>query len=918
MKFLLYIFLSFVITTSGQSLKHPNIWTSQAERLTVLDKINTDINKKWSGKLYDDLHNTIDSLVNNHESDPSSYLLTLPELDKTQNSRSAHSTALYNAVQAGFLFFLDQDEKYAQFAGDILSHYTTRISQESGALWFSKTGRWIECRDLYPKIGMTYDFIAPFILNDTNTIYNQSTGQRELFNSIKAQATFKKLADEVLYKGNVGSNHPVLEAAGGLFNILVLEDDIQRANYFNLFMNGVEGTQDGFHDIMQTFKDNHFLWPESASYGKETHEVCLHLLEVIDRYDPSLNMVNSHRKALKGAFLYEDWKYPNLNAMVRFGDSRRTKHAHFENLYLKVLAISNRAGLNTYKNLAIDYLQGVYNNEQKFIPTIANEALEWDNPTMLFWGIDIDFENNSSKVDYHTSAIYPHAGVGVLRNYVEVDNETYGLMGFIGGGHYVHSHLTGIEMELYGAGMVMGAGSGDPKASSTRGTEGYMNYDRIYAGHNTVVVNGDSKGKHEGMAWKWDNAVYQNTSIISAIEPAANMDHTTSSLAEFPVSNHFSFVTIDLNDGVNDALQQRTFAIVRTSPTTGYYLDIFRSKSKSVNTFHDYIYHNYGESLSLTSDGLNIKNGISSTNQTRYSSDLTIVKAKTTSDTNHISFPGWQYFEKLNTSDQTSKAITGTFNVDKINAKMHFKIPAGNDRDYTACIGPPILETESDYKAEQSDPSKNDSAQVLLIRQYGEAWEKPFIVAFEPSKTNVTIKLIENLTTNNKVVGVKITSVVNGNVITDYLINHDDNSQTYMLESEKIEFTGRFGIIRDYKGIENRDSLIELYIGEGSYLKFGHNELVPHTSETSAYKVINDIPTSRRVFNQSLIDFYPNPANTAITFNTIVKSISIYNSQGEVVLKGKKLRFIGIDALSVGNYIVVINDNIHKKLLVIK
>ena len=457
---------------------------------------------------------------------------------------------------------------------------------------------------------MTYDLIAPFILNDTNTIYNQSTDQRELFDYIKAQATFKKLADEVLYKGNIGSNHPVLE------------DDIQRANYFNLFMNGDKETQDGFHDIMQTIKDNHFLWPESASYGKEAHEVCLRLLEVVDRYAPSLNMINSHRKALKGAFLYEDWKYPNLNAMVRFGDSRRTKHAHFENLYLKVLAISNRAGLDTYKNLAIDYLQGVYNNEQNFVPTIANETLEWDNPTMLFWGIDLDFENNSSKVDYHTSAIYPHAGVGVLRNYVEVDNETYGLMGFIGGGHYVHSHLTEIEMELYGA------GSGDPKASSTRGTEGYMNYDRVYAGHNTVIISGDSKGKHEGMAWKWDNAVYQNTSIISAIEPAANMDHTTSSLAEFPVSNNFSLVTIDLNDEVNDTLQQRTFAIVRTSQTTGYYLDIFRSKSNSVNTFHDYIYHNYGESLNLTSDGLNITNGISSTNQARYSSDLTIVKAK--------------------------------------------------------------------------------------------------------------------------------------------------------------------------------------------------------------------------------------------------------------------------------------------------
>ena len=67
-------------------------------------------------------------------------------------------------------------------------------------------------------------------------------------------------------------------------------------------------------------------------------------------------------------------------------------------------------------------------------------------------------------VEYHRSAKFPHAGVGVLRNYETPDIETFGLMGYIGGAHYVHSHLTGIEMELYGSGMVMGAGSGDPKA----------------------------------------------------------------------------------------------------------------------------------------------------------------------------------------------------------------------------------------------------------------------------------------------------------------------------------------------------------------------------------------------------------------------------------------------------------------------
>mgnify|MGYP006094032675 CR=1 FL=1 len=90
---------------------------------------------------------------------------------------------------------------------------------------------------------------------------------------------------------------------------------------------------------------------------------------------------------------------------------------------------------------------------------------------------------------------------------------------------------------------------------------------------------------------------------------------------------------------------------------------------------------------------------------------------------------------------------------------MHFKIPKGT---YTKRLGPPILETKSDYLAEQTDSSKNDSAQILVIRQSGKAWERPIIIAFEPSKSSATIQSIENLTTENSIVGSKVVSVING------------------------------------------------------------------------------------------------------------------------------------------------------------
>ena len=918
MRTLLYILLLNNILCFGQSLTHPHIWTSPAEKTDVWNKINNDTGLKWSGKLYNDLHNAVDDLVAVHKTSPQTYLSQLPDLNKIDNSRNDHSDALYNAVQAGILYFLDEDEDYAQFSADILSYYTPKIAEQTGNLYFSKTGHWIESRDLYPKVGMIYDFIQPFLKNGGNTVYDVHSGTRKSFNLDSAELAFRRLADEVFDHGGTGSNHSAYEASGALFNILCIENDSIRDVYFDTFMNGTPN-QDGFHTILNTIKTNDYLWPESFTYGKVTHEVVLHLLNVVDRYRDSLNLVNTHRSTLKGAFLYQNMKYPNKTAAIRMGDSRRVKKISCENLYLKVLAIAHRRSMNVYKNLAIQRIQGLYNDEQTFEPTIENQGLEWENPTKLFWGVDIDLENNSETVEYHSSAKFPHAGIGMLRNYNCENAEEHGLMGFIGGAHYVHSHLTGIEMELYGSGIVMGAGSGDPKSNSTRSSDVYRNYHRIYAGHNTVIVNGDSKGTHPG-SWKWDNILYQDKSEIISVEPDINMDQTNSDGPFYPVSSNFSFVTVELDDSVNNALQQRTLSIIRTSETTGYYLDIFRSKSKDENIFHDYVYHNYGEQLSLTSQGSSITNGIGSTDQTKYSSDLNEVWSYTSTSSAFIDFPGWQYFKNLNATSQTNQSITGEFDVDKIGASMHFKIPSGVNRDYTACIAPPILETESDYKAEQSDPTKNDSAQVLVIRQYGEAWNRPFIVAFEPSKLNSTIQTIENLKTDSVIVGVKITSIVNGAIITDFIINHENNTQTFLSGESEIEFTGRFGIVRMHKSVEGQDSIIGLYIGEGSYLAAGNHTLIPESNNNSAYTEIENFTVNTNQIENQVIefDFFPNPATNSIEFSRKVNKVEIYSTQGRLIMKKNNVLKLDLSELSAGNYVIIMNQKHHKELIIKK
>ena len=107
-----------------------------------------------------------------------------------------------------------------------------------------------------------------------------------------------------------------------------------------------------------------------------------------------------------------------------------------------------------------------------------------------------------------------------------------------GGGFYNH--------KLFWS--VMAPNAGLPPTVSERQIPLHEHYFRLYAGNNTVVVNGSSHGRDEG-SWKGRAHVWQNTVVNIAAEP----QHLEEGIAP-----EFSFATQYLDDTVNNAEQQRT------------------------------------------------------------------------------------------------------------------------------------------------------------------------------------------------------------------------------------------------------------------------------------------------------------------------------------------------------------------------
>jgi hypothetical protein len=810
-KILFGLFLFKVLFLSAQSLEHPVIWTTPAEKSEVLSKIN---NYGWAKSIITKAKSAIDSRVNTHISNPKAILNTIPALAANDNlseaqagsANRAHSTILNYASYAAMVYYITEEEKYAQFAADILWYYIEQLAPRSPSNTTMSGNDFYDPRSGYGQFAIAYDFMVNYLKAPGTQVYQKSSSTKIAFDNTKAQKAVYNIAMNALHEhggadtkyGKRVSNHPILRAPGVLFSILCVEDDTERERMFNVFWNVGTKEQNSFTKSILPMFGEQGIWPEAVSYSFMQNVTLV--LNIVDKLKPELNVITNNTHILDGNFLFDNLRHPDRR-FVSYGDSHRNSGAT-SLLYRYTLNLATRKGLDSYVQKAKVALRQEYDVKGGYNPNVPVTTFgNYRAFDQLFWGIDIP-ETVMGKIDFQKpTVVIKHAGVALQRNYVEQNNKDYGLCGIIGGAHYVHSHCTGITMELYGAGYIMAANAGLPKTLAERKQPEHTNYFWRHAGNNTMIVNGTTHGRQTG-SWNSNSYLWMNTTVNVAAEPKHLED---------PITSNFSFATQFLDDKVNNDQQRRTLSTIRTSETTGYYFDMFRSKSLGVNNFHDYIYHNIGDATNImTMTGAALS--VSPTD--RYQNDIGDLQKS----------PGWRFFENTNVTESINNAVHIRFDLNETDTYMNMFAPSGVAREYTKAVGPPTREAKGSYL--------NKKTQIVAIRQQGEAWDKPYVYIFEPSKSkNTSVKSVEHIYSGDVIVGAKVISQVNNTTITDYILSNKSSSATIAFLD--INFTGEFGIVRTE--LKDGKTKVSLYIGKGSSLQF-IDETITGDIDGKAYK----------------------------------------------------------------------------------
>ncbi|MFI3282740.1 MAG: hypothetical protein SNG10_04345 [Rikenellaceae bacterium] len=685
------------------------------------------------------------------------------------------------ARDAAFIYWLEGDEKYAKFAYDIFDVYMQGMYYRSEPIDLDhghiQTLVGLTCFQVIHETAMKgiadiYDFLNGYIANN------------HAENMANYEVTLKKWIDLIIQNGVPQNNWNLHQANTFLKGAMVLreneeyEDGKGRGYYLDYILNVTSARQWSMTKLLDYGYDPaNGIWAECPGYSQGvTKEVMAFIMDYESAFDfDLLPYLPVMEKAVR---VLPQYLFPN-GQTVAFGDSN----------YGPLSGEPMRDIVKLAQKSGNKEMEAEFTSMYKFIDPAADKPQgnksRSANITSFFESKPVVLNKGykaGTMWDYVTQTFHaPSISWHVQRMGEGKDGMMVSLNGSLGN----HMHANGINMELYGKGFVQGA---DPGKGANYLQAAYLEYYSQFPAHNTVMVDGVSSytemlsyhgfevegeyPKSEQREGYYPDVTYSN---VSFIEPETQSD------------------------------QNRTVSIVRTGETTGYYVDIFRSKRKNgKDKFHDYYYHNLGQSMEIR-DGEG--------------------KAIELKEEEKVGFAGGHLYALDYMWGEKYAATSEDYQVEwKIDFEgksedvfMNLWMKGSEDREIMSINSPPC----KSFRGRAGLPYDvyNETYLTFIARQHGDAWDSPFVSIYEPftSTEGKSIKSIKGFDDENGEKSFAGVELEHKSGRKDYVLSSYDLK---MAKYKDIESNASYTMI----GVESKSDY-EIFMGNGTSVQYGKTKI---------------------------------------------------------------------------------------------
>ena len=570
------------------------------------------------------------------------------------------------AATAAKIWAATGEEKYAEAAAEVFDTYMTGI-------YYKNMPKDLNHGHIQTLVGLqSFEVIHEDALDRMVEIYGvlkpyllETRGERKGI----WEGAFKKWADVIEANGVPHNNWNFMQARYILKTGLLLDengayaDGKGRQYYIDKVLKDSSIRQWALPKLAEYGYDAETgVWAECGGYSMVVLNDFTDMAEIIGR-ELGIDIVEQIPVIVKAAEAFPQYLMPD-GRLIGFGDTHPDEIK--ASIYERLIANAERFDKPEQKS-----------KEERLLAKLRNK----------------DYEGINTPTFYA-----PNASWLVMRTGMDSENS---LMAAINGSEGNHAHANGISMELYGHGYRLAPDGGI--GLTLYSGDDYLEYYSQFPAHNTVCVDGVSSYP----VMKSNHPFEVNTLFPAAGSRTAH-------------DNGLMLSDVSFVEPETQSDQRRQTGIVATSDTTGYYVDIFRSRRRDGrDATHDYFYHNMGQKMNLTTaDG----------------SDPGLLP------TDELAFAGahlyaYSYiFDK--TAADTADDICGRFTIempDSSEVAMTMWMKGEGNRTVFKALSP-MTEGLSRMPGMPYN-IKEQPTLTYVARQRGEAWRRPFVAVFEPTTT---------------------------------------------------------------------------------------------------------------------------------------------------------------------------------------